>query len=95
MAEAWIIANPKASYRDAAMMFGITHNAIRSRIVNDHGSLSEARGGPVPGADREPKRVVKAVRRCMRCRESANIEPGFRMCTCCRSAVAKLHDGGV
>lgn len=95
MAEAWIITNPTATYRDAAMMHGVTHNAIRARIANKYGSLSEARGGLVPGAEREPGRVIKAVRRCMRCGVSSSIEPGLRMCACCRKEVARIHEGGV
>lgn len=95
-AEAWIIETPDATYRDAAATFGVTHNAIRARISNKYGSLAEARllvdAGILP---RDPRRVLKAIRRCMRCGVSGNIDQGHRMCNGCKKEIAKLHDGGV
>jgi hypothetical protein len=95
-AERFIIANPETTYGEAARAFGITHNAIRARISNKYGSLAEARllvdAGIVP---RDPRRVLKAIRRCMRCKQSSNIDQGQRMCNGCKKEIAKLHDGGV
>lgn len=95
-AEAWIIESPNATYRDAAATFGVTHNAIRARVSNKYGSLAEARllrdAGEI---QRDPRRVLKPIRRCIRCGVSSNIEQGLRMCACCRKEVGKLHDGGV
>lgn len=93
LAEAWVIENITATYRDAACMFNVSHNQIRARIVNKYGSLGEARN--IPPAPREPGRIIRAVRRCLRCGVSSNIEPGLRMCPCCRKEVAKIHEGGV
>lgn len=95
MAEAWIIQNPTATYRDAAMLFGLTHNNVRARISNKYGSLAEARLAGPELVGRDPRRVMKAVRRCMRCGTSSSIEPGRRMCVCCAKEVAMIHDGGV
>lgn len=95
MAEQWIIENTAATYRDAAMMFGLTHNNVRARIANKYGSLAEARQRGPELVGRDPRRVMKAVRRCMRCGISANIEQGRRMCDCCSKEVARIHDGTV
>lgn len=90
-AEAWIIATRDATYREAAANFGVTHNSIRARIANKYGSLAEARNQPA----RDPRRRLIPILRCMRCQKTANIEPGFRMCACCRKEVARIHEGGV
>lgn len=95
MAEAWIIQNPTATYRDAAMLFGLTHNNVRARISNKYGSLTEARLTGPSLVNRDPKRAMKAIRRCLRCGTSASIEQGRRMCVCCAKEVAGLHDGSV
>lgn len=92
-AEAWIIATRDATYREAAANFGVTHNAIRARIANKYGSLAEARNEPE--RYRDARRRLIPVLRCIRCRETANIEQGLRMCACCRKEVAKIHEGGV
>lgn len=95
-AERFIIANPETTYGEAARAFGITHNAIRARISNKYGSLAEARllvdAGIVP---RDPRRVLKPIRRCMRCKHSGNIDGEFRMCQKCRKEVGKIYDGSV
>ena len=93
MAEAWIIENRTASYREAAELFGLSHNQIRARIANRYGSLAQARLDP-PMA-RDPRRILGPVRRCICCGVSANIDRGARICDPCTRKNAKLHDGGV
>lgn len=94
-AEAWIIENPTATYRDAALLHGVTINNIRARIANKYGSLPAARIEGPTLANRDSRRVLKAVRRCFRCGRSSSIEVGRRMCNCCALEVEGIHDGGV
>lgn len=95
-AEAWIISEPSATYADAAQMFGVTHNSLRARISNKYGSLAAARLMRDAGAIRpDAGRVLRAVRRCMRCGVSANMDRNQRRCDKCSAEVAKLHDGRV
>ncbi|MEF9602731.1 hypothetical protein O4J55_10395 [Paracoccus sp. PXZ] len=95
-AEAWIIATPDATYAEAARMHGVTHNSLRARISNKYGSLAAARLMRDAGVLKpDAGRVLRPVRRCMRCGVSANIDHGLRMCSACRKEVAQLHDGGV
>ncbi len=95
-AEAWLIATPDATYAEAAREWNVTHNAIRARISNKYGSLGAARLMRDAGILKpDAGRILGAVRRCMRCGHSSNIDRGMRMCSACRKEVAKLHDGGV
>jgi len=95
-AEAWIIATPDATYAEAARMHGGTPNSLRARISNKYGSLAAARLMRDAGVLKpDAGRVLRPVRRCMRCGVSANIDRNQRICDKCTAQIAKLHDGSV
>ena len=95
-AEAWIIENYGARYADAAERWGVTQNAIRSRIANKYGSLSAARlmrDAMILKPDRG--RTMRPVRRCICCGISAGMDRNQRICDTCQTKNARVHDGRV
>lgn len=95
-AEAWIIANATATYAQAARVHGVTSNSLRSRISNKYGSLAAARLMRDAGVLKPDRgRILGPVRRCMRCRVSANMDRSQRICDKCTAEIGKLHDGWV
>ena len=95
-AEAWIITTPDATYAEAARLHGVTHNSLRARISNKYGSLAAARLMRDAGVLKpDAGRVLRPVRRCMRCGVSSNMDRNQRICDKCTAQIAKLHDGGV
>ena len=90
-AESWIIQTKDATYRQAAQMFGLSHNSIRARIEHKYGSLTYARRGP----SLDTGRVLKPVRRCICCGISSAMDQNQRICNNCKSKNERIHDGSV
>ena len=90
-AERWIIRTKNATYRQAAQMFGLSHNSIRARIEHKYGSLTYARRGP----SLDTGRVLKPVRRCICCGISSAMDRNQYICNNCKSKNERLHDGWV
>lgn len=90
-AEAFIIRTPDATYRTTAEAFGLSSNTLRARIDNKYGCLRMARQAGYA----EPGRVLRAVRHCIRCRKSANMDRWQHICNHCRKEIASIHDGAV
>ena len=87
-AEAWLIGHLGKTYRDAADRFSVPVDALRARINNRYGSLAGARTGS------SPKRVLRAVRRCICCGQSF-ASNAKRVCPGCTRRNEAIHDGGV
>ena len=90
-AERWIIQTKDATYRQAAKLFGLSHNSIRARIEHKYGSLTYARRGMMF----EKVRVLKPVRRCICCGISSAMVQYQRICNNCKSKNERIHDGWV
>ena len=90
-AERWIIQTKNATYRQAAKLFGLSHNSIRARIEHKYGSLASARRWPMVDAGR----VLKPVRRCICCGVSSAMDQNQRICNNCKSKNERIHDGWV
>ena len=90
-AERWIIQTKDATYRQAAKLFGLSHNSIRARIEHKYGSLTYARRGMMF----KKVRVLKPVRRCICCGVSSAMDRNQRICNNCKSKNEGIHDGWV
>lgn len=90
-AELWIIQTKDATYRQAAKLFGLSHNSIRARIEHKYGSLASARRWPMV----DTGRVLKPVRRCICCGVSSAMDQNQRICNNCKSKNERIHDGWV
>ena len=90
-AEAHIIRTPDATYRTTAEAFGLSTNTLRARIDNKYGCLRMARQAGYA----EPGRILRAVRRCITCKKSANIDRGLYRCKSCIKKAEDIHDGPV